>query len=55
MENHLRVDSGERRKHETKNTIFVGNLHYDTTDDELRAFFTECGPITKVRVIRDRF
>ena len=54
MGNNLRVDMGERKRNASKNTVFVGNLHYDVTDDELRNFFFLCGPIVRVRIIRDK-
>ncbi len=34
--------------------IFVGNLPYQTTEDELRAAFGEYGAVDKVSLIRDR-
>ena len=38
---------------DVKTTIFVGNLYYKTKDEELRAFFKECGEVVSVRIIRD--
>jgi RNA recognition motif-containing protein len=35
--------------------IFVGNLPYEFTDQELENAFTEYGEITSARVIMDRF
>lgn len=34
--------------------LFVGNLSYQTTQDELEAAFAAYGPVEKVTVIRDR-
>lgn len=34
--------------------IFVGNLSYQTSEDELRAVFGEYGAVDKVSLIRDR-
>jgi RNA recognition motif-containing protein len=34
------VDIASNKKQTTKNTIFIGNLHYDTTEEELREFFS---------------
>lgn len=34
--------------------LYVGNLSYATTEDELRALFTEVGPVTSVTLITDR-
>ena len=33
---------------EQKNSIFVGNLNYDTTEDTLQSVFEKCGKVTKV-------
>lgn len=34
--------------------IYVGNLAYKTTDDELRALFSQHGEVTSARVVTDR-
>jgi RNA recognition motif-containing protein len=34
--------------------LYVGNLSYATTEDELRTLFTEVGPVASVAVITDR-
>jgi RNA recognition motif-containing protein len=34
--------------------LYVGNLSYTTTEDELRTLFAEFGPITSVALITDR-
>lgn len=34
--------------------LYVGNLSYATTEDELRRLFTEVGPVASVAVITDR-
>ncbi|MBL8035220.1 MAG: RNA-binding protein [Leptospiraceae bacterium] len=34
--------------------IYVGNLAYNATDDELRAAFEAFGPVTSVKIVRDR-
>lgn len=38
----------------TKTNLFVGSLAYATTDDSLKAFFEEVGPVASAKVIRDR-
>ena len=35
--------------------IYVGNLSYNTTDDELRQAFGAHGEVTSVNIIKDRF
>ena len=35
--------------------LYVGNLSYDTTDDELRAHFAQAGAVTSCQVILDKF
>jgi RNA recognition motif-containing protein len=37
---------------ETK--LYVGNLAYSTTDDDLRSLFAQAGPVRSVTVIKDR-
>ncbi len=34
--------------------IFVGNLPYNTTEDELRELFEQFGDVESVRIISDR-
>jgi RNA recognition motif-containing protein len=37
---------------ETK--IYVGNLSYDTTEDDIRSLFAQAGTVTSVALIKDR-
>jgi cold-inducible RNA-binding protein len=34
--------------------IFVGNLSYDVTEDELQSAFSEFGAVERVSIVRDR-
>ncbi len=34
--------------------LYVGNMSYDTTEEQLRTLFTEAGPVVTVDVIKDR-
>lgn len=34
--------------------LYVGNLPYTTTDDDLRTLFAQAGTVTSVAVIKDR-
>ena len=35
--------------------LYVGNLSFEATEDDLRAFFAEVGETASVTVIRDKF
>jgi cleavage stimulation factor subunit 2 len=39
-----------RRKH----NVFVGNLTYNTTEEQLRDIFGTVGPVTSVRIVVDK-
>ncbi|KRX04910.1 hypothetical protein PPERSA_06544 [Pseudocohnilembus persalinus] len=52
--NYLRVDSANQKELDFTKTIFIGNLSYNTTENQLRKHFTPCGSILNVRVIRDK-
>ena len=45
----LDVDGGSAPAGETT-TVFVGNLPWSATEDELKEFFAECGEINGVRI-----
>lgn len=34
--------------------LYVGNLSYDTTEEELREFFAQAGAVNAVELIKDR-
>lgn len=34
--------------------LYVGNLSYDVTEDELSQAFTRCGQVSGVQIIKDR-
>ena len=34
--------------------LYVGNLSYSTTEDDLRSLFSQAGTVTSVAVIKDR-
>ncbi|XP_077555449.1 uncharacterized protein LOC144169898 [Haemaphysalis longicornis] len=54
--NHIRVDvvSSSKPQGSEKKTVFVGNLPHEIQDEELWKFFSECGEVEAVRLIRDR-
>jgi len=39
---------------EASTTIFVGNLTYQQTEEELQNFFEDCGEVVSVRIAKDR-
>ncbi|PYH81692.1 RNA-binding domain-containing protein [Aspergillus uvarum CBS 121591] len=43
-----------REEPQPKTTIFVGNLFYDVTSDDLRRFFTKFGDVQRVNLIHDQ-
>ncbi|KAL4430415.1 hypothetical protein ABPG74_013265 [Tetrahymena malaccensis] len=53
MEKHLRVDKANEKILDYTRTIFVGNLHFKISEEQLRHHFENCGDILNVRVIRD--
>jgi len=34
--------------------LFVGNLSFDTTENDLQDLFAACGPVTEVNIVMDR-
>jgi nucleolar protein 12 len=50
---YLRVTVANQKEHDTKTTIFVGNLYFKAKEEELREHFKGCGAIHSVRIIRD--
>ena len=46
------TDAGVRRKMEAK--LYVGNLSYSTTEDNLRNLFSQAGTVASVALIKDR-
>ncbi len=38
-----------------ENKLFVGNLSWDATEDDLQELFAKAGTVTEVAVMRDRF
>lgn len=45
---------GANNEKHTENTVFVGNISFDTSETEISAFFTPCGTITQLSVPMDR-
>jgi len=52
---HIRVDRvGQEVKADNKRSIFIGNVNFKATEEEVRTFFKDCGEIANVRLIRDK-
>lgn len=52
----IRVQSeevGQKKDHDHKKSVFIGNLDFSVEEDELRKHFKACGNIVGVRVVRD--
>ncbi|NXN61935.1 RBM34 protein, partial [Rynchops niger] len=51
---HIRVDiASKTSSHDNKRSIFLGNLSYDISDDDVREHFSVCGGVVAVRIVRD--
>lgn len=35
--------------------LYVSNLHHETNEDQLRAFFQKIGEVTRVKIVNDRY
>jgi hypothetical protein len=42
------------RNEEMETKLYVGNLSYNTTDEDLRTLFSQAGTVSSVEVIKDR-
>ncbi|KAI0229200.1 hypothetical protein LSAT2_020397 [Lamellibrachia satsuma] len=52
---HIRVDLAQKNKeHDHSRSIFVGNMPFDTEEDQMREQFAVCGDIENVRIVRDK-
>eukprot|EP00051_Salpingoeca_urceolata_P013124 m.164072 g.164072 ORF g.164072 m.164072 type:complete len:255 (+) comp17705_c0_seq3:1220-1984(+) len=55
MGHHLRVDlAASSGKFDPKKSVFVGNLPFDATEEQVIEFFSECGSVQAVRIVRDK-
>ena len=45
---------GQGQQAKNSKSVFVGNLSYSTTEDDIRKFFADCGQIKAVRLATDR-
>ena len=49
------VDLERNSKKELSMNIYVGNLAYSFTEDDLRELFIECGELEVVKIIKEKF
>jgi len=56
LEGHrLRLDiCGLKSKHEHKKCLFIGNLPFKITEEEIHQHFIGCGEIDDIRIVRDK-
>ena len=52
-ERHIRVSKADDTNHDYKQTIFVGNIPFTVTEEELWKEFAKLGEVKNVRVVRD--
>ena len=52
---HLRVTTAAKKTLSVGFSVFVSNLPFDITEEELHTFFKECGEIKAIRVVHDKF
>jgi len=45
--------NNQSRQGGSSNTVFVGNLSFDSTEDSIREFFSQCGNVNAVRVAKN--
>ena len=36
-------------------SVYVSNLHWESTGPEVAAYFSSCGPVEKVMILQDKF
>ncbi|KAF8467759.1 hypothetical protein BDZ91DRAFT_723028 [Kalaharituber pfeilii] len=54
LDRHIRVDSvAHPAKHDTKRSVFIGNLDFEAQEESLWRHFVSCGKIEYVRIVRD--
>lgn len=58
MQNELNKQSDELKENKEdvdSRSVYVGNVDYGTTPDELQKFFQSCGTINRVTILLDKF
>jgi len=49
------LDSAESYLESDKKSVYVGNVDYGSTPEELQAHFKACGPISRITIMVDKF
>lgn len=52
--NKLRVTLSTKKELNSRQTVFVGNVPYNATENDLSEYFSSCGEVQSVRIIRDK-
>lgn len=47
--------SSEQKEDDTNKTAYVANLSFDSTEESIKEFFKDCGPIKMVRIAKDTY
>ena len=50
-----RKGSEDTRKQEDTKSVFVQNVDYQTTKEELEIIFEDCGQIERITILKDKF
>jgi polyadenylate-binding protein 2 len=48
-------DLDDKKEDIDSRSIFVGNVDYEASPEEIQAHFTTCGPINRVTILLDKF
>ncbi len=51
----MQNDGAEFKKEKDPMTIYVGNLNFQATENDLNTLFAEFGEVTSVRIMKDKF
>lgn len=45
----------EERKLRDERSVFVTNVHWEATGEEVAAYFSSCGPVERCTIVTDRY
>lgn len=55
VEKSMKPDIPASTPAQDERSIYVGNVDYSTTNEELQAFFASCGPVVRVTILNDKW